>query len=169
MTMETLIASHGWNSHIPIIMAMIIIRLMRYPWYFITYHPCFYHYLSLPIASMVLLFMVTFTINVPPMLIYQHHGSVMGYSPWPEFPLAKSPWFHRHGFAVCEPRGRLTGPIPSLLTQSLDTIPRADEGGTFLVAVDWWKMGRSWHDLRWIYVNSMVIYGLGLFLSIHLC
>ena len=39
----------------------------------------FEHHLQVPIGSMVLLYMVTFTINIPPMLAYIPYMDPMGY------------------------------------------------------------------------------------------
>ena len=63
--------------------------------------------MSIHIGSMVLLYMVTFTINIPPVMlytIYTIHGSVMGYTSIPcicsctprqNLDLRDSPWFNQ--------------------------------------------------------------------------
>ena len=78
---------------------------------------------SIPIGSMVLLYMVTFTINIPQMLAYIYHTWIL----WDRDGLINSPWgpipcsrATTHGWVKRSPRRRSTGHFPPVQKKAKD-------------------------------------------------
>ena len=103
MTMETLIASHGWNSHIPIIMAMIIIRYYQAYEISMILHHISSMFLSLSILTHSIHGAAIYgniyhqcTPNVNISAPWIRHGlfSMTGVSPG-EISMVSPPWFRR--------------------------------------------------------------------------